>query len=66
MLKADLHIHTADDPADLISYSTFDVIDRAAELGYGALAVTLHDQQLDPSPYYTYAITRGIVLIPGI
>jgi len=66
MLKADLHIHTADDPADRISYSTFDVIDRAAELGYGVLAITLHDQQLDPSPYYTYAITRGIVLIPGI
>jgi predicted metal-dependent phosphoesterase TrpH len=66
MLKADLHIHTADDPVDRISYSSFDVIDRAAELGYDALAITLHERQLDPSPYCAYALTRGIVLIPGI
>jgi predicted metal-dependent phosphoesterase TrpH len=66
MLKADLHVHTADDPVDRISYSTFDVIDRAAELGYGAIAVTLHDRQLDPAPYAAYAAARGLVLIPGI
>jgi predicted metal-dependent phosphoesterase TrpH len=65
-LKADLHIHTADDPVDRISYTTFELIDRAAELGYGALAITLHDRQLDLMPYDAYAVTRGIVLIPGI
>ena len=66
MLKVDLHIHTSDDPADPISYSTFDLIDRAAELGYGALAITLHDRQLDIEPYRDYAAACGIVLIPGI
>src|SRR5947208_8232720 len=66
MLKADLHVHTADDPSDHISYSTLDVINRAAELGYNALAITLHDAQLDPALLQAYAAARGIVLIPGI
>jgi hypothetical protein len=66
MLKVDLHTHSADDPADRISYSTFELIDRAAELGFDAIAVTLHDRQLDPVPFCAYAASRGIVLIPGI
>ena len=66
MIKVELHSHTADDPLDRIPYTTRDLIDRAAELGYGALAVTLHDRQLDVRPLETYAMERGIVLIPGI
>ena len=66
MLKVDLHIHTADDPSDRVPYSTCDLIDRAAELGFDALAVTLHDRQLDPAPWRSYAEARGIILIPGI
>src|SRR5207248_2870406 len=66
MLKIDLHTHTSDDPADRIPYTTWDLIDRAAELGYGALAVTLHDHQLETLAFRDYAAERGIVLIPGI
>lgn len=66
MLKVELHSHTADDPLDRIPYSTKDLIDRAAALGYDALAVTLHDRQLDVRPLESYAMARGIVLIPGI
>jgi predicted metal-dependent phosphoesterase TrpH len=66
MIKVELHAHSADDPLDRISYSTHDLIDRAAALGYGALAVTLHDRQLDLRPLEAYAMQRGIVLIPGI
>ena len=66
MLKVDLHTHTADDPVDRIPYTTTQLIDRATELGYGALAVTLHDRQLDVQPLQSYAAERGIVLIPGI
>ena len=66
MIKADFHTHTGDDPADNISYTTFELIDRAAELGYGAIAVTLHDAQLDVAAYTSYAASRGIVLIPGV
>jgi hypothetical protein len=66
VLKVELHSHSADDPLDSIPYSTTDLIDRAATLGYDALAVTLHDRQLDLHPYAAYARERAITLIPGI
>ena len=53
MLKVELHAHTSDDPVDDIPYSTPRLIDRAAELGYHALAITLHDHQLDVRPFAT-------------
>jgi predicted metal-dependent phosphoesterase TrpH len=66
VLKVELHSHSADDPQDWIPYSTEQLIDRAAQLSYDALAVTLHDKQLDVSRWSSYAAQRGIVLIPGI
>jgi predicted metal-dependent phosphoesterase TrpH len=66
MLKVDLHTHTGDDPFDYIPYSTTELIDRAAALGYDALAVTLHEKQLDIRRLIPYAAERGIVLIPGL
>lgn len=66
MIKVELHSHSADDPADYIPHTTRELIDRAAELGYGALAVTLHDRQLDVRAYSDYARCRGVTLIPGI
>ena len=66
MLKVELHSHTSDDPKDWIPHTTLELIDRAAALGYDALAITLHDRQLDIRPHADYAAARGIVLIPGI
>jgi predicted metal-dependent phosphoesterase TrpH len=66
MLKVDFHTHTSDDPLDRIPYSTRELIDRAAALRFDALAITLHDRQLDVQPLAAYAAERGIVLIPGI
>ena len=66
MLKVELHSHSGDDPADPIPYTTFELIDRAAALGYDALAITLHDHQLDLRPFRAYAADRGVVLIPGV
>jgi predicted metal-dependent phosphoesterase TrpH len=66
VIKVDLHIHTADDPVDAIPYSSADLIDRAAALGYGALAITLHERQLESPALADYAAARGVVLIPGI
>ncbi len=66
MLKVELHAHTADDPIDWIPHTSCELIDRAAALGYGALAITLHDRRLDPRLFAHYAAERGIVLIPGI
>ena len=66
MLKVELHAHTSDDPVDDIPHSTPQLIDRAAQLGYQAVAITLHDRQLDLRPFTSYATDRGITLIPGI
>ena len=66
MLKVELHTHTADDPFDRIPHTTLELIDRAATLGYHALAVTLHDRQLDLRRLTPYAADRGLVLIPGV
>jgi predicted metal-dependent phosphoesterase TrpH len=66
VIKVELHSHSADDPADYIPHTTGQLIDRAAELGYGALAITLHDRQLDLLQYADHARRRGITLIPGI
>jgi predicted metal-dependent phosphoesterase TrpH len=66
MLKVDLHTHTADDPIDRIPHSATELIDRAATLRYDALAITLHDRQLDIRRLIPYAAERGVVLISGI
>ena len=66
MLKVELHTHTADDPVDAIPYTTHQLIDHAVALGYDALAITLHERQLDLRHVTPYAAERGLVLIPGI
>jgi predicted metal-dependent phosphoesterase TrpH len=66
MLKVELHTHTADDPLDRIPHTARQLIDRAAMLGYRALAITLHDRWMDVGPLEEYAADRGLTLIPGI
>jgi predicted metal-dependent phosphoesterase TrpH len=66
MLKVELHAHTDQDPADAIPHSTPQLIDHAAALGYGALAVTLHDRYFDPGEWRPYAQRQGLVLLSGI
>jgi predicted metal-dependent phosphoesterase TrpH len=66
MLKVELHTHTADDLIDQIPHTSLELIDRAATLGYQALAITLHERQLDIEGLKPYAADRGITLIPGI
>jgi predicted metal-dependent phosphoesterase TrpH len=66
VVKTELHAHTDADPADLIGHSASELLDRGAALGYGALAVTLHDRYFDPATHADYARERGIVLLPGI
>jgi predicted metal-dependent phosphoesterase TrpH len=66
VMKVELHAHTADDPVDRIPHTTEQLIDHAAALGYGALAVTLHDRWFDAGRLEGYARERGITLISGI
>ena len=66
VLKVELHAHTDQDPEDRIPHSTQDLVDHAADLGYHAIAVTLHDRYFDPAPYAAYARERGVLLLSGI
>jgi predicted metal-dependent phosphoesterase TrpH len=66
LLKVDLHLHTSEDPHDIIRHDAYALIDRASELGFDALAITLHDRQLDDRALADYAKARRIVLLPGV
>ena len=66
MLKVDLHLHTAEDPRDHIAYDARTLIDRAAELGFGAIAITLHDRQLWHRSLVEYARDRRVTLLRGV
>jgi len=66
VLKTELHAHTDADPADRIAHTTCQLVDRAAALGYGALAITLHDRYFDPTVDAAYARERDVVLLSGI
>ena len=47
-------------------HTAVNLIDRAATLGFDALAITLHDSQFVDPGVTAYARERGITLIPGI
>ena len=66
MLKVDLHLHTAEDPVDNILHDAYALIDRAAVLGFDALAITLHQRQLADPRIFAHARERRIILLPGI
>lgn len=65
-LKANLHLHTNDDPEDLVTYSIYDAIDAAALHGFDVLAITCHNRCAWCPAYAHYAQKRGIVLLSGI
>lgn len=65
-LKADFHIHTAEDPRDNIKYTAFELIDRAAELKFDVLSITNHDAVTYDGKLAAYAEKKGVLLIPGV
>jgi predicted metal-dependent phosphoesterase TrpH len=66
VLKVELHAHSNLDPLDGVFHTTRQLIDRAAELWYQALAVTCHNHYFDPKYDLQYASDRGVVLLPGV
>jgi len=65
-LKADLHLHTADDPLDKIRYTAKELISKAADVGFDVLSITNHQRMTFNRDLFSYARDRGILLIPGI
>src|SRR4029077_15282510 len=64
-IKMDLHIHTLDDPKDAVDFSAHQLLERARSLGFGVLAITLHDALFDRKEVYADAAAMGILLIPA-
>src|SRR5438045_5094565 len=65
LIKLDLHIHTLDDPKDKLDYSARELLARAGRLGFGVLAITLHDAVFDHAEIFAAAERLGILLIPA-
>ena len=66
VLKTDLHIHSSEDPRDVIAHDAYALMDRAVELGFDAIALTLHDRQIAERRLFDYARDHGLTLIPGV
>jgi predicted metal-dependent phosphoesterase TrpH len=64
-IKLDLHIHTLDDPKDKIDYSAHQLLEQARALGFGVLAITLHDTVFNRAEVFADAAQMGILLIPA-
>lgn len=64
-LKADLHLHTAEDPYDVIDYTAGELLEHAAGMGFRVLAVTLHGAVMDRPEVFVRAGELGILLIPA-
>jgi len=62
-IKVDLHIHTLDDPKDVIHFSAHQLLERAQSLGFRVLAITLHDAVFDSRDVFADAAAMGILLI---
>lgn len=65
-LKIDFHTHSGEDPHDKISYTGFELIDKAVELGYDALAITNHESLTYSLELRDYAEKKGLLLLPGV
>ena len=65
-LKADLHIHTPEDPVDCVGYTAKELISRAADEGFDVISITHHRQITFNQDLSCYAKERGILLISGI
>jgi len=66
ILKADLHIHTNEDPYEHIRYSAKDMIDVASQRGFDVLSITNHEMVTYNKELEEYALSKGVLLIPGV
>jgi predicted metal-dependent phosphoesterase TrpH len=65
-LKADLHIHTREDPVDPVAYTARELILKAADQGFEVLSITNHNIRTFDRDLFSFARDQGILLIPGV
>ena len=66
MIKVDLHLHSGEDPEDGLKYPATALIDKAVELGFSAIAITLHGRVLEDERVFEYAQRKGLLLIRAV
>lgn len=66
MIKIDLHMHTGDDPKDGLRYTAVQLIDKAVELGFAAIAITLHERVIEDERVFDYARSKGLLMIRAV
>ncbi len=64
-VKCEFHVHASEDAFDVLNYSARQLIDRAAELKFGFLALTLHRRVHHCDELFKYASERGILMVPS-
>jgi predicted metal-dependent phosphoesterase TrpH len=65
-LKADLHLHTAEDPLDRVRHTAKELISKAADENFDVISITNHHQMTFNDGLLSYSRERGILLIPGV
>ncbi len=67
IFKANLHLHTSEDPKDSgIKYNIYQAIDEAKKFNFNILALTCHEKFVFQEKMGVYAKKKGMLLIPGI
>ena len=66
MIKIDLHMHSGEDPLDGLRYPATALVDKAVDLGFAAIAITLHKRVLDDERVFEYARQKGLLLIRAV
>jgi len=71
VLKADLHLHTHEDPKDYdeVDYDSFQLINHLEQKGFDVFSITLHEGMFDDkmmNKVRDYAKSKGMIFIPGI
>ena len=59
MLKAQLHIHSGEDPQDGLHYKAKDVIDMAKKLNFDVISFTFHNTLFYNQEIINYAKNNG-------
>ncbi len=67
-IKASLHLHSKEDykDGDVISYSFFQLIDKAKEFGFKLIAFTGHEKMVCLPEHIEYGKKKGIIVISGV
>jgi len=66
LLKADLHLHTKEDPQDKINYSAKELINYMSKLNFDVISITNHNKITYSEELADYARKKNILLIPGV